>query len=931
MDKDNLLFDFEINNISKNSQEIIEELKRLSEFLKTYISTTQEFSKSLKQKLKSDENQTSSLLHESILLTNIVGIYDSFQSYLISIDNLMLKIITEIIEPLDEFRQSQLKVYNEFLQKIDNINQKQKNYKNILENAKMKYYKQAYYTKEKIGQNDLNENIFNGGKNSESLDILLKNKMKSKIYEELYNYELFRYNKNIDLLNKDYNDAISEIKLTEKSRINFIKSTIDNYRNNMGKYIKSTNEFLFIVEKYISPNVCQKDEKFWINEVSRYKKDDNDRIPHEKFISFNDYLESNKNDNKKNKLEFINGEIDVQDKDSEINDEKEQKVFINEVITALRKEDEIPLDKIAVLIELFQNKEKNNSVKLFLDSILDKKRNLSKFSNLKNLQHLSNIISFISLNEDSIFEGKFEINFKIIYIAEGLYYQNKSNNRKVYLSAVLSKNKYFRTKQFWRNVIELKLAHKLCDHIKRLRNITLPEEKKKKGIFGKIGDAMGMNNANAHKYSLISKSRILPLIKYYNEIEASKIPFIDKMATQEMTTLLRECIQSSSNFNFPTETCLDLVASLAEEYKINKENIKFFVLYTNICSCTVRKRLPNDKKISVDFFNSLKDADENAKKLKLLSYTIPYLTYADFYNLLLCSKSCNKLLKKKIYSYILKQENLKKEIRLKIWGIFLDLPKIKKKYNYKEILKHANDEKTKEVILLDVVRTYFNEKKSEEKSKEELTNVLYAASQVNNGVKYCQGMNYLVQFLLDVFDEEESFYIFIALFENTEYSLIFTKDLHKLKVFFYVFKRIISLYEPELSSYLNSCGVDFNFFLPPWFITLFTGSHQYHNKGDNNNSNIMIRVLDNFITHGWKSLMEFSCVILHLYETYIMNLKYNEMMHFLINDILKSEFFGPKNKNLIELKLDFYKIKKKLVKNIEAEYMQNLKVKETMD
>ena len=77
--------------------------------------------------------------------------------------------------------------------------------------------------------------------------------------------------------------------------------------------------------------------------------------------------------------------------------------------------------------------------------------------------------------------------------------------------------------------------------------------------------------------------------------------------------------------------------------------------------------------------------------------------------------------------------------------------------------------------------------------------------------------------------------------------------------------------------------------------------------------------------------MEFSCVILHLYETYIMNLKYNEMMHFLINDILKSEFFGPKNINLIEITLDFYKIKKTLVKNIEAEYMQNLKVKETMD
>ena len=192
-------------------------------------------------------------------------------------------------------------------------------------------------------------------------------------------------------------------------------------------------------------------------------------------------------------------------------------------------------------------------------------------------------------------------------------------------------------------------------------------------------------------------------------------------------------------------------------------------------------------------------------------------------------------------------------------------------------------------------------------------------------------MNYLVEFLLSVFDEEETFYIFIALFETTEYSLIFTKDLHKLKVFFYVFKRIISLYEPELSSYLNSSGIDFNFFLPPWFITLFTGSHQHHNTENDDNSNLMIRVLDNFITYGWKSMMEFSCVILHSYESYIMNLKYDEMMHFLINDILKSDFFAAKNIKLIEKSLDFYKIKKKLVKNIEAEYLQNLKIKETMD
>ena len=926
MEKDKLLFDFEIKNINKKSVEIIEELKRFSDYLKTYISTIKELSNVLKEKLKIPENHPSRL-HESILLTNIIGIYDAFQSYLSNIDNYILQIKTDIIEPLDSFQESQLNLYYNFLKKIKEINVNQKKYKQILERAKTNYYKEAYYTKEDIESNDFKENIFNGEKNSESLDILIKNKMRVKIYESIYYYEIARYNINIDNLNKEYDAAIEQVKTSEKNRINFIKSSIDKYRNYYEKYIKNINDYLFIIENFISQNICEKDEKFWINEISRYKKNDEYRIPNEKFESFNEYIEkSNKEDKNNNELFNCSNIQDIVILTKL--DQKGEKIFINEVIDDLIKEEEIALDKLAILIELFESN-KNDTKQLFLDSIIDKKKTSIKFSNLKNLEHLSNLISYISLKEDSIFKGKFELNFKIIYIAERIYYQNKAKNNKVYLCAILSKNKYFRTKQFWRNVIELKLAHKLSDHIERLRNVTLPEEKKK-GILNKLGDAIGINNnANISKFSLLSKSRILPLIKYYNEIEPTKIPFIDKMATQEMSTIIRESIQNSSNFNFPPDICLDLVAKLTEEYKISKENISFFVLYANICSCTVRKRLPNNKKTYSDIFNPLKKVDENVKKIKILAYTIPYLTNIDYYNLLLCSKLCNKKLRKKIYSHILLQENTSKEVRLNIWGILLDMPKIKKKYNYQEILKNADDEKIKEVILLDVIRTSFSYKKNEEKEKEELTNVLYAASLVNNGIKYCQGMNFLVEFLLSVFSEEETFFIFMSLLENSEYSLIFTKDLQKMKIFFYEFKRILSLYEPELSIYLNSSGIDFNFFMPSWFITLFTGSHQHHNQENDDNTNIMIRVLDNFIIYGWKSIMEFSCVILHLYDSYIMNLKYDEMMHFLINDILKSDFFGPKNKELIEKSLNFFKIKKKLVKNIEAEYLQNLKIKET--
>ena len=66
MEKDNLLFDFEIKNLSKNSKEIIEELNRFSDFLKAYTLTTKDLSNLLKEKLKIPENHPSRL-HESIL------------------------------------------------------------------------------------------------------------------------------------------------------------------------------------------------------------------------------------------------------------------------------------------------------------------------------------------------------------------------------------------------------------------------------------------------------------------------------------------------------------------------------------------------------------------------------------------------------------------------------------------------------------------------------------------------------------------------------------------------------------------------------------------------------------------------------------------------------------------------------------------------
>ena len=96
----------------------------------------------------------------------------------------------------------------------------------------------------------------------------------------------------------------------------------------------------------------------------------------------------------------------------------------------------------------------------------------------------------------------------------------------------------------------------------------------------------------------------------------------------------------------------------------------------------------------------------------------------------------------------------------------------------------------KKLIKLDVDRTSVNSnsKEKEEEIKNQLTNVLVTMSESNIDINYYQGMQYIVLFLMELYGEEESFYLFISLLQNTEYSLLFEKDLQKLKVFFYVFK-----------------------------------------------------------------------------------------------------------------------------------------------
>ena len=921
---DNLNFNLESELLSNNSELCFNELEKMTDFFKTFITTHQEEVQSFQKKLNPDNKKTT--LHPSILLTNLIGIYNYFQEYINNIKTLMNKINNELINPLKEFSSEQLKIYEENINKIKDINENYKEYKDLLDYTKNNYYKISYHAKNSDLHLKSNPKFKGEHNKDDSADLLLIDKMMAKNSELFYKYELLRYNKNINDINTQYNDIIAKIQMAEKSRIYFIKSSVYKYKNFMGQYNKYVNDFITILETYVNDDICQKDEKFYMKELSKFRNNKtNTRVPLEKFISFNDYYEQNKDKIKKNTFDY---ELSKENKKKTIiNDEKEFKTFINNLLTSFLGEEEIDQEQMAKLFFYMKNK-KLETDKLIIDCLLDlKKSSAIKFLNLKNLNHLSNIVSYITLKNSSILEKNFELNFKIIFISEKIYYQNKINNNKVYLSAILSKNKYYRSKHFWRSIMELKLAHKLGDHIERLKKLVLPEEKKK-GLFSKLGSAMGITNT-MHKNSLLSKSRILPLIKDYHEIEESKVAIIDKMMIQEMQYIIKDSIPNLFKFNFPANDILDFLTNLSEEYKIPNELFKFLIIYANVSSHTIIKQLPDDEAYNGFSIVNFKKKDEINRKIKLIYNSIPYLTNLDFNNLLLCSKQFNIKLKKKIYTYILKQQNLDNKIRLMIWQNILGVAKLKEKYDYRVILCNAHHPKIKNQIQLDMARTVSANDENKEENKNKVANILYAVSEVNGDIQYCQGMNYIGKFLFEVFGEEEAFYLFVGLFENTEYPLIIGKNLQRLNIFFYVFKRIISLFEPELASYLNSCGVDVNFFLPPWFITLFTGSHHYLQPNDDN-TKIILRIMDCFITFGWKAMMAIGCAVLHSYETTLINMNYDDMMQFLINDILKSDFFSSKNEDNIKAVLDNIKISKKLIKNIEDEYSLEKKLKENI-
>ena len=785
-------------------------------------------------------------------------------------------------------------------------------------------------------------------------ELLGKYESTAENLESTYKSELNKFNKLLETSENTYNEIIKTFKDEYHNKLKSIYDSLEELNKNVNASNEINNELIFKINKASKCLNIERDLTIF-SEKNNYYNENKKRFLTEKFLDYKLFMNDEKN-KKINSKENINLNKDILNKYKKIinlgkakaedklqNEEiiefknDEEKNVNDYLISLLKDENKIDKKKFEFISEFINENPEN--INLVMDVLLNqfKKSSFIKLANLDNLNLLSqllNSILFIATKNENIFE----VNYIVIFIAEKMIYFTKDNiYNKYYMNKILSKNFIFSDQKFWMDLIVKKIKmlgdviiNMQMEKIEKERNETNKNEKmfkKMKGIF---------NRGGKNKENELIENEIL-----FGQLYEEKLPIFT-------VQVIDEYINHFSNFNFDQKIASKLILDLNDKYKFDDSFVTYFMAKLNSNMCLSENSSQKEiKEINYDklYFNSAFNSIIKYKhvfdpKLRGLIYSLSYLELKDFPKLFALNKVYNKELVKILYKNILiKYHDMDIKTHLNIWKILLDYYNIKKLYNYseikkqlgipstiEEIMKNFNIEdfqNSKDIIDLDIVRTHFSSNKTENQLK--IRNILKSIRQAKYNLKYCQGMNYIAAFLLNITnDEEEAFYLFLSIFDCTDYGKLFIDDLAKLKKYFYVFGRLLNVLLPELDFYLKDNKVDVSYFVSPWLITLFTNTFQ--NIKDKNNPKILLRILDLFFFSGWKSIIKIGITLLKNYENTIVNLTFEELLQFLIGNILKSDFFQKENfDQLMKIKINF-KIKTSLIADIENEYEMKKKL-----
>ena len=175
--------------------------------------------------------------------------------------------------------------------------------------------------------------------------------------------------------------------------------------------------------------------------------------------------------------------------------------------------------------------------------------------------------------------------------------------------------------------------------------------------------------------------------------------------------------------------------------------------------------------------------------------------------------------------------------RLTSWMVLNNIPLDRNKEIYEFYSKKELNLEIKNSIIKDIQRTFPTENTEILRPKEKkLYSVLKAFSNLDIELGYCQGMNLIVAFLLNVsnFNESETFFLLISIFSSTfkerginynyNFSMrgMFNNGFPLLLFMNYIFDKEFTKLLPDLKKKFEDFSITYDVWIGKWFQTLFT-------------------------------------------------------------------------------------------------------------
>jgi hypothetical protein len=959
----------EIKEYSEYNKQGIVTISKLSDFFKTFSQQGKKFA-------KSSQNALDDFYHElikeniySTFYTTYYCFYENFKNYLKLLEDNFDEFDKKLGQSIEEYETSYKNSYGEAINSFNNLLNVINEKKDILEKDKFTYFESCKsYLDIENKMMHLEDN-----KTVTPEQVAKINEQFSKSYKIMENFENV-YKNGIKEINtiyenneENYANIIKKFRTINIEKIRFFIRVLKNIYLCTNQFIDNQKEPIIKLEK-IADNIKVNRDIILYDEKFNYYNDNKKRFL---FVQFLDYKKFKKNTSNIEKQDnktpegsnnsstfgslfgfFKRGSVSSTEGNS-ANENKSPEETIKKEIrekvlnlgkndnSFIEEDDEAKADNLFIKY-LLENKEKMDEEKInnMMDKLKKNDNNLINFmsvlityyklnkiikvQNYDNLKHLSIILDLV-LNICIKKQSLFDICYMIIFVAEKTLYINENKGHiKEYLYKNLSQNTAFQQKEFWNQLIDEKIKMLADKNVKT----EIAKKEKQKENEGSNTMLSGFKN-----YFLNNKAKENQKL----EDEIFSLQLYEEKLLIYAVEILKEYIHHFSSFHFDHTKSSELITDLSIRYKFKNNYVDLFIkqLNSNLHSPKNDKQLLSKEGEKIDynklFFNTDKKKYEKIsdKKIICLIHSLKFIQLKELPNLLCLNKTYNKSLLKIIYKNILiKYSDMDIKTHIYIWKIILGCSETKKEHNYKNILeeikKNPNKIPSNEIIRLDSNRTTFE--KDKEINREKIYRILNALSLCTPDFHYCQGMNFIAAFFLNIFgDEEEAFYIFLSLLLTSDYGSLFTKEFANLKKYFYVLERIIEILLPELYNYLKVTNVKVSFFASSWFITLFTDT--YLNIKNRDNPKVLLRILDLFLFKGYKSILKVGIVLLKHFEYKIMSLSFEELLRFLITDMPKSEFFQNSSyDNLMNTFLNF-KIESILINNIEKEY----KIRESLE